>query len=209
MRVRLNLLYAQLFSCPRLLTSLFLSRFIRLMRRRVHTAALILLLALLFPTGVGAVETAPRISDREIIERLTKLEEGQQHLEESLGAKIQANTKAIAELRTDMQTQIQRLRTDMQTQIQQLRQDINAQFDRLFQLMLGILGAFAAIVAATIGFALWDRRTMVRPFESKVKTIEEELTQNRENLHSLLEALRSLGQSDEKVAEVLRQFRLL
>ena len=50
---------------------------------------------------------------------------------------------------------------------------------------------------------------MVRPFESKVKTIEEDLAQNRENLHSLLEALRSLGQSDEKVAEVLRQFRLL
>jgi len=79
----------------------------------------------------------------------------------------------------------------------------------MFQLALGILGAFAAIVAATIGFALWDRRTMIRPFESKVKAIEDELAENRENLHSLLEALRSLGQSDEKVAEVLRQFRLL
>lgn len=146
-----------------------------------------LLLALACPRGVVAVETAPRISDREIIERLTKLEEGQKRLEESLGAKIQANTEAIAQLRTDM----------------------NAQFDRMFQLALGILGAFAAIVAATIGFALWDRRTMVRPFESKMKTIEEELAQNREHLHSLLEALRSLGQTDEKVAEVLRQFRLL
>ena len=60
-----------------------------------------------------------------------------------------------------------------------------------------------------IGFALWDRRTMVRPFESKVKEIEEELSRNRQRLHALLEALRSLGQTDEKVAEVLRQFQLL
>ena len=168
------------------------------MRRRPPIVGVVLLFALLGPQKVFAIETAPRISDREIIERLTKLEGGQKHLEESLGAKIQANTEIITQLRTDTQTQIQ-----------QLRQDMNAQFDRLFQLTLGILGAFVAIVAATIGFALWDRRTMIRPFENKVKTIEEELAHNREHLHSLLEALRSLGQNDEKVAEVLRQFRLL
>ncbi len=164
------------------------------MKSRVYITIIALLLALSCPQGVVAVEIAPRISDREIIERLTKLEEGQKRLEESLGAKIQANTEAIAQFRTDINVQFDR---------------IEKQFDRLFQLTLGILGAFVAIVAATIGFALWDRRTMIRPFESKVKTIEEELAQNREHLHSLLEALRSLGQSDEKLAEVLRQFRLL
>ena len=123
-----------------------------------------------------AVETAPPLSAREIIERLTKVE-----------TKIDANTAAIA----------------------QLWQDMNAQFDRLSQLMLGILGAFTALVAVTIGFALWDRRTMVRPFESKVKVMEDELARDRESLHSLLEAFRSLGKSDERVADVLRRFRLL
>jgi ABC-type multidrug transport system fused ATPase/permease subunit len=92
---------------------------------------------------------------------------------------------------------------------QQLRQDMNAQFDRLSQLMLGILGAFTALVVVTIGFALWDRRTMTRPFEDKVKIVEDELSKNRERLHALLEALRALGQSDKQLAEVLRQFRLL
>jgi hypothetical protein len=164
------------------------------MTRCIHLASLALFLSLLIPGPVSAIETAPRISDREIIERLTKLEGGQKHLEESLGAKIEANADAITQLRTDINAQFDR---------------IDKQFDRMFQLALGILGAFAAIVAATIGFALWDRRTMIRPFESKVKAIEDELAENRENLHSLLEALRSLGQSDEKVAEVLRQFRLL
>ena len=79
-----------------------------------------------------AIETASPLSDREIIERLTKVE-----------TKIDANTATIA----------------------QLRQDMNAQFDRLAQLMLGILGAFTVLVAITIGFALWDRRTMLRPLE--------------------------------------------
>ena len=139
-------------------------------------AVLFALFALLSPIEARAAETAPPLSAREIIERLTKVE-----------TKIDANTAAIA----------------------QLWQDMNAQFDRLSQLMLGILGAFTALVAVTIGFALWDRRTMVRPFESKVKVMEDELARDRESLHSLLEAFRSLGKSDEQVADVLRQFRLL
>ncbi len=137
---------------------------------------LLMLLSLLCPIKMEAIETAPPLSDQEIIERLTKVE-----------TKIDANTATIA----------------------QLRQDMNAQFDRLSQLMLGILGAFTALVATTIGFALWDRRTMVRPFESKVQAMENELARDRESLHSLLEAFRSLGKSDERVADVLRQFRLL
>ena len=211
--------------------------------------ALLLLLTLLCPGRVAAVETAPRIADREIVERLTKLEAGHAHLT----AALEANTAAIDQLRADVQTHSQQLRQDMNAlgqqlrqsmdiqneqlrqdmdalgqqlrqsmdiqneQLrqdmnalgQQLRQDMNAQFDRLSQLMLGILGAFTALVVVTIGFALWDRRTMTRPFEDKVKIVEDELSKNRERLHALLEALRALGQSDKQLAEVLRQFRLL
>ena len=151
---------------------------------------LLLLLALLCPSGAGAVETAPPISDREIIERLTKVE-----------TKIDANTAALTQLRQDMNTQFGRIDVQFGR--------IDTQFDRLTQLMLGILGAFTALVVATISFALWDRRTMIRPFESKVQAIEKELARDRESLHSLLDAFRSLGKSNEQVADVLRQFRLL
>ena len=123
------------------------------MTRFGNTLVLFLLPALWCPDRVVAVETAPRIADREIIERLTKLEAGQTHL----AAAIEANTAAINQLRADIQTQGH-----------QLRQDMNAQFDRLAQLMLGILGAFTALVVLTIGFALWDRRTMIRPFEEGI-----------------------------------------
>jgi len=76
-------------------------------------------------------------------------------------------------------------------------------------LMIGMLGAFVSLVAVTIGFAIWDRRTMVRPFETKVKQIENDLAENRTRLHALLESLRAVSKTDEKTAEVLRQFNLL
>lgn len=153
-------------------------------------AALFLFLTLLNPTAAQAIEPAPPLSDREVIERLTRLEAGQDHL----AAKIDANTAAIAQLREDMNAQFGR---------------IEAQFDRLHNLMLGILGTFAALVAATIGFALWDRRTMLRPVEDRVKAVEAEQARAHERLDSLLEVFRSLGRGDERVAEMLRQSRLL
>lgn len=160
---------------------------------------------LFVPSLVPAVERAPRITDREMVERLTRLEEGQRRIEESLRAEIRANAEAIKQFREDINTQIRQLREDLNAQFDR----IDSQFDRLVRIMLGILAAFAALVATTVGFAVWDRRTMIRPFESKVREIEEEISQSRQRLHSLLEALRTLGQSDDKVAEVLRRFNLL
>jgi len=110
----------------------------------------VFLVALSFPSYTLAIEIAPRITDREIIESLTKLEEGQRRIEQSLRAEIRANAEAIRQLREDMNTQFGR---------------IDTQFGRMFYLTLGLVGAFAAIVATTIGFAIWDRRTMIRPFD--------------------------------------------
>ena len=171
------------------------------MPRLGKLAALFLFLTLLSPTAARAVEPAPPLSDREIIERLTRLEAGQDHL----AAKIDANTEAITQLRTDMQIQFQQLRQDMNARFEQ----IDSRFAELTQFMLGIVAAFVVLVAATIGFALWDRRTMIRPLEDRVKAVEAEQARDHERLDSLLEVFRSLGRGDERVAEMLRQFRLL
>jgi DNA repair exonuclease SbcCD ATPase subunit len=178
------------------------------MKRVPIVLAFMQLLVVCVSSVVAAGEPALTLTEREIVERLTRLEEGQntlraeiQGVEQSLRAEIRANTEAIRQLRVDMN----QLRADMN----QLRTDIQAQFGQLIYLMVGVVGAFGAIVAVTIGFAMWDRRTMIRPFETKVKEIEEALSDNRQRLHSLLEALRTLSQTDERVAEVLRRFNLL
>jgi len=162
-------------------------------------------LQLLWAPGlVWAGETAPGITDREFIERLTRLEEGQNTLRAEM-----------AQLRQDLKVQFDRLEARFDRiearfdQIEARFGQIETRFGQMTNMMMIIVLAFAGIVASTIGFALWDRRTMIRPFESKVKAIEDELSQNRQRLHALLETLRALSQTDERVADVLRRFQLL
>ena len=149
---------------------------------------------LLLPGPVWAIEAAPALTDREIVERLTRLEAGQTALRAEVG-----------QLREDMNRQTQQLRAEMG----QLREDMNLQFTRQFRLTVALLSAFAALVAAIIGFALWDRRTMLRPFERSVRTLEDDLTTNRQRVEALVDAFRVLGQRDPAVANVLKQFNLL
>ncbi len=170
------------------------------MLRRFLITCLLVLPVLTGPAW--AVEAAPALTDREIVERLTRLET---RLDEGL----QGLRADIQQLREDMNRQDQQLREDMNRQIQQLREDMNQQFAQQFRLTLAVLGAFTALVVAIIGFALWDRRTMIRPFERTVKSLEEDLSTNRQRVEALLEALRSLGQRDPEVANVLKQFNLL
>ncbi len=142
------------------------------------------LIAVLFiPSIATAIERAERISDREIVERLTRLEEGQKALE----------------------NQMKQLRDDMNAQFNR----IDSQFNRIDSQFNRLAAIFTALVVAVIGFAIWDRRTMIRPFETKVKKIEDEITENRTKLNDLLNAFKTLGKTDKKVAEILKRFNLL
>ena len=153
----------------------------------VVTSLTWLLFILSFAPALGQ---AAGITDREIIERLTKVETKL----DSLDQRMERLDQRMDQFREDMNSQFDR---------------IDSQFNRLTQIMLGILGAFVVLVAGTIGFALWDRRTMIRPFETKVKEIEEGISSDRNRLDSLLEAFRALGKRNEEVAEILKRFNLL
>ena len=137
-----------------------------------------------------AIEAALHISDREIVERLTRLEEGQS-----------AFRGEVKQLREDINIQFGRIDKQFDR--------IDKQFDRLVHIMLGIFGAFATLCGGTIWLALWDRRTMIRPFEDKVKKIEDDIATNRNKLHTLIDAFRTLSKTDEKVAGILKKFNLL
>ena len=100
---------------------------------------------------------------------------------------------------------------DMNKRSEELRFDINARFDGLYTLLWILSGIFTVMVGATIGFAFWDRRTMIRPFETKVKEINiaiDQLTQEK-TANKILTALRELAKTDVKVAEALRTHNLL
>ena len=106
------------------------------------------------------------------------------------------------------------LRADTNRRFGELREDMNNRFESFQTLMTGIVATFGALVAAIIGFALWDRRTMIRPFESKVKEIEAQLNshdvlENKKNISRLIEALKKLGKHDPKIVEALKSVSLL
>ena len=97
----------------------------------------------------------------------------------------------------------------------ELRDDMNKRFEqvdnRFGEMMtyIGILAAiFAAITVGTISFALWDRRTMVRPFESKVKELDEKITVNKDKYENLLTVLKDYASKNKKFADSLQQFNL-
>ena len=57
-------------------------------------------------------------------------------------------------------------------QVDKRFEQLERRIDDLVNFLWILSGIFVSITGVTIGFALWDRRTMVRPFEEKVKRIK-------------------------------------
>ena len=108
--------------------------------------AFLLLLLLVFTPIVGAVETAPRISDREIIDALHQLDKRVALLEPGQ-AKIESS---LAQLSGEVST----LRSD------------------LMNLMFWGFGVLFSGWFILIGFILWDRRSTLKPIRDELRDLE-------------------------------------
>ena len=170
------------------------------------------------PAIVSGIEVAPRITDKEIIERLTRLEEGQKSILREMDKRFEAIDKrfeaidkrfeainkrfdAIDRRFEAIDRRFEAIDRRFET-IDRRFEAIDRRFDQLNNLIIGIIGAFSAIVAVTIGFAIWDRRSMIRPFEDKVEEL-------RKTDQKFLEILKILAREDKKLAEVLKSFGIL
>ena len=97
---------------------------------------------------------------------------------------------------------------DMNKRFEELREDMNKRFEQMMKFMELMLLIFTSLVVAVIGFAYWDRRTIIR--KAKEESVEEVGRRfSLEQIKKLIEVLRELAREDEKVARVLRQFGLL
>jgi len=94
---------------------------------------------------------------------------------------------------------------DMRNYMDKRFDDMNKRFDQLYTFLWIIVGIFTTLTLSVIGFAYWDRRTIIR--RAKEETIEQ--LEKEGKLKQLIEAMKELAKSDSKVAEVLRQFNLL
>ncbi|MBI5184993.1 MAG: hypothetical protein HZA01_04615 [Nitrospinae bacterium] len=109
------------------------------------------------------METAPRISDREIIESLAELKEGQN----TLKAEIRANAEAVKQLREDMNNRFN---------------DVNNRFDDMnnrFDDLRWMLSLFITIALVILGFVLrmqWQMQRRQTKMETALETQKDELS---------------------------------
>ncbi|PID55549.1 hypothetical protein CSB45_15450 [candidate division KSB3 bacterium] len=160
----------------------------------------VLAYVLVFPCVSGAVEIAPRISDREIVESLTELKQQQ---------------KALNQRMTDMIHSIDK-RFDA---IDKRFEAMDRRFESMMEWMLTLFGVVISLIFGLLGYMIWDRRAALKPIREKIADLEDNSRQVTRQLEidnpsgALLErlvaAFRELAKTDKKVADILRAFSLL
>ncbi|RMD52472.1 MAG: hypothetical protein D6828_05705 [Nitrospirae bacterium] len=83
------------------------------------------------PLSSFGVEKTSSISDKEIIERLTKLEEGHKNLEKRIDALRLDMNKRFEDFRLDMNRRFDDLRSEMNGKFIDLRSEMDGKFDDL------------------------------------------------------------------------------
>ena len=164
------------------------------------------------PSVGRAVEVAPRISDREIVERLTRLEEGQKASRSEMNQRFEG-------LRSEMNQRFEGLRSEMNQRFEAVDKrldDMNMRISGLQNTMLALFGALITIMVALFGYIVWDRRTMLKPVVKRLDRLEYDVVRDLELRHEegsllprLLKALREHARNDPKLSEILRSFSLL
>jgi len=97
-----------------------------------------------------------------------------------------------------------RIETKLQEMDKRIEQ-VDKRIDQL-QIFLWILsGIFTSLVVAVIGFAFWDRRTMLREARREFA----EYMEKESTLRRIHEALKYMAQNNVSLAEALKKFNLL
>ncbi|MEJ5378492.1 MAG: hypothetical protein WHX93_18130 [bacterium] len=125
-------------------------------------------------------------------------------LEATLQVFMQQVDKRFEELREDMNKRFEQIDKRFE-QVDKRFEEVRSRFEQLTAFLWMLVGIFTTLTAVVIGFAYWDRRTIIRKAkEEAVEAIEKE-----GRVQDLVHALRRLATEDQKLAEVLRSFRLL
>ncbi|WP_461828982.1 hypothetical protein, partial [Aquifex sp.] len=108
----------------------------------------------------------------------------------------------------DMNRRIDELRQDMNARFEQVNrqfEQVNRQFEQLYTFLWIITGIFTTLTLSVIGFAWWDRRTIIR--KAKEETVE--YLERDGIVRKLLEVLKEKAKTDKELEAILRKFGLL
>ena len=193
------------------------------------TIFIIVVLLSLRPTATFAVEVAPRISDREIIESLAnirgdikELRAGQNALSDKMDQRFGVVNQRVDNMKQGIDQRFDAVNQrfdDMQQGMNQRFDAVNQRFDimeKRFVFFQNLMLVLIAGVFGLIGYIVWDRRTVFRPFEERLIKLEVELQRDLDLQHQdgslltrLVAALREHSKNDPKLQAILRSFSLL
>ena len=141
-------------------------------------------------------------------DRLTRIEAKLENFENSMEKRFQQVDIRFTELREDMNKRFEQIDKRFE-QVDKRFEQVDKRFEQMFNFVWILATIFTAITAATIGFAVWDRRTMVRPFESKVKQIEERIEGiDKDTVSTIVRVLKEFAIMDVKMGDILKKFHL-
>ena len=153
------------------------------MRKRIlgFTCLIAFLMPFIFSLGASAKEVSFTLEDRD---RLIRMEATIKEFKEAVDKRFE--------------------------QIDKRFEQVDKRFEQTITFMWMLVVIFVGMTGSTIGFAIWDRRTMIRPFEVKTKEIEEKIREMDERkLANLIRSLKEIAKADANVAEALKKFNLL
>jgi len=126
--------------------------------------------------------------------------------------RVEATLKVFMEQVDKRFEQVDKRFEQVDKRFAELREDMNKRFeqvDKRFEQMMTFLwilvAIFTTLTGIVIGFAYWDRRTIIR----KARDEAIEIIEKEGKLRDLIKALRRLASEDKRLADVLRSFGLL
>ena len=142
--------------------------------------ALVVGLGVLWVSLAQAQQAGFTQEDRERIDRrfdqvekhMVRIETTLQMFMESTAQRFEQVDKRFAEQREDFNTRFEQMQNSMNTRFEQMQNSMNTRFEQmqnsmntrfaeLMQFLQIITGIFTVIMVAAIGFAFWDRRTVL------------------------------------------------
>jgi len=117
-------------------------------------------------------------------DRLIRIEVSLREFKESVDKRFEQVDKRLEEFRESVDKRFEQ---------------VDRRFEQMMTFMWILASVFSGLVAVTIGFAVWDRKTALAPALRRSREVEERVER----------VLRELAQEDPKVAEALRHAGLL
>ena len=167
-------------------------------------------------------------------ERTIRLETTLTLFMEATDQRFEQVDKRIVELREDMNKRFEQIDKRFEQidkrfeQIDKRFEQVDKRFEQMMNTLQLIAGIFTVLTLGVIGFAFWDRRTIIHKAKQEtLKTLERDAVPKEEaiidravaqavqeikkdnRLQDLIAALRKLAATDPPLANVLKEFHLL